>query len=300
MAGSIGYQYFWNLIEGSNNNDTLYGSSGNDTINGRDGNDRLFGGLGDDLVLGGEGDDIIRPHDKGRSVSGGIDAYGSDVVYGEGGSDIIDFRDTSSSVILDGGKGDDLVLGGRGYDRLMGSEGSDVLADDFGGNDILDGGEGDDFLYGGLGVDTLIGGSGNDFLYGGTENDRLTGGEGRDTFAFELGVAQLARRSGGTITDFSGKYDRIDLALEGSATNYREATIEYVEPNRYSGSRDAGLWSAIATGDSLIDADVHYVFVTNGRDGYFLADLDQDKVVDTAVKLEGVTSIDDFDYTMIV
>src|SRR5205823_2353447 len=81
-----------------------------------------------------------------------------------------------SSIILDGGKGDDslvlgvampgsLLLGGDGNDTLIGAD----------GDDNLQGGAGRDRLYGGGGQDRLSGGGGNDFLDAGSGSDRLYG-----------------------------------------------------------------------------------------------------------------------------
>ncbi|KPI05842.1 Hemolysin-type calcium-binding region protein [Actinobacteria bacterium OK074] len=82
-------------------------------------------------------------------------------------------------VIVDGGKGNDVIHGGDKGQSLSGGDGNDTL---YGGkgNDSLYGGKGNDVLWGNSGNDVLWGNSGNDKLYGGPGTDRLSGGPGTD------------------------------------------------------------------------------------------------------------------------
>jgi Ca2+-binding RTX toxin-like protein len=136
---------------------------------------------------------------------------------------------TTTTITLQGGCGDDVLVGGTGNDVIAGGRGRDVLeggkGDDYliggKGDDVLDGGMGADRLYGGRGHDVLIGdsgrdvlrgGKGNDFLEGGRGTDILSGGQGADVFVF----SKLADMGVGTrrdiVTDFNGAAgDRIDL-----------------------------------------------------------------------------------------
>jgi len=111
-----------NVIEGTDDDDTLYGTDQNDLILGYGGNDFLVGLNGNDVLVGGDGDDILE---------GGI------------GNDL-----------LDGGYGVDLLFGGVQNDVLCGGPGNDSLEGES-GNDCLDGGEGRDVLLGGTGEDKL-------------------------------------------------------------------------------------------------------------------------------------------------
>lgn len=111
------------LIEGSNQNDSLVGFDGADIIRGSGGNDLLSGNGGHDFVNGN---------------------LGNDTVYGRDGSDVIR-----------GGQGDDLLIGGLGNDTLFGDLGNDFLAGDE-GDDRLSGNKGNDTLQGGLGADRFI------------------------------------------------------------------------------------------------------------------------------------------------
>ncbi|ABK77198.1 hypothetical protein CENSYa_0565 [Cenarchaeum symbiosum A] len=90
---------YYNLIEGTHDNDILQGTSqadlvfalgGDDIISGAGGNDCIFGGDGDDIILGGGGDDTL-------SGGGGNDIIrghsGVDAITGGGGADIADGGD---------------------------------------------------------------------------------------------------------------------------------------------------------------------------------------------------------------
>jgi Ca2+-binding RTX toxin-like protein len=86
------------------------------------------------------------------------------------GDDTVDATNLSFGsmhLLLDGGKGDDLLIGGAEADTLIG-------------------GAGDDFVVGGQGNDVAFLGKGNDaFLWNpGEDNDRIEGGTGFDTMLF--------------------------------------------------------------------------------------------------------------------
>ena len=162
------------LIEGSNDPETLEGGQaddtitagrGDDSVDGGDGNDDIYGDGGMDTLVGGAGDDTIR---------GGREA---DTIYGGDGADVI--RSQRAGDIIWGGDGDDNIKGGGGNDTIYGEGGHDFLK---GGarKDLVYGGGGDDKLLGNSFDDTLIGGAGNDTLKAGGENDILDGGAGDD------------------------------------------------------------------------------------------------------------------------
>ncbi len=117
-------------LHGGAGNDVLSGNEGNDSLNGESGSDKLSGGDGADKLIGGAGTDIL-------SGQGGIDTfvftakYGIDTIkdFDAIGSDH-DFIDLSglasitgfadlkahhmttvgTSVVIDGGNGDKLIL----------------------------------------------------------------------------------------------------------------------------------------------------------------------------------------------
>ena len=218
-------------ITGTDYNDDIVGSSGNDTLApGRSGNDTIDGGKGDDLlsyttnvsegitstfdattntglitsgrnrvscknierleIAGTEYDDNIVGSNGNDRITGN---YAFDVGYRE--PQLIEI--ISGNDIIDGGKGDDLLI-------VHDNEGSDAITSTFntttntgsitaGTNQVsyknierLDiiGTQSDDLIVGGNGNDTLDGSAGNDILIGGKGNDSLNGGSGTDTFAF--------------------------------------------------------------------------------------------------------------------
>jgi hypothetical protein len=93
----------YQIINGTNAQDTLYAGNTDDIINGEQGSDILLGNLGDDIIYG--GDDIDR-------IYGG---QGSDLIFGGTGNDIIT-----------GGIGIDTIFVGKG-DIVFGSGGVDIF-----------------------------------------------------------------------------------------------------------------------------------------------------------------------------
>lgn len=104
------------ILDGTDNPETINGLAGSDFINGLGGNDTLLGGNGDDFIFGGDGNDFI---------VGGQD---DDELYGDAGNDT-----------LRGGAGDDRLFGGQGNDNLSGGRGFDSFVYDEAdsGNDII-------------------------------------------------------------------------------------------------------------------------------------------------------------------
>ncbi|MCJ1960467.1 beta strand repeat-containing protein [Novosphingobium mangrovi (ex Hu et al. 2023)] len=101
-----------------------------------------------------------------------------------------------------------LVNGSPGDDVLAGSDGEDVLSGN-GGDDSLVGGNGGDDLSGGAGNDTLEGGGGGDLLDGGDGDDIIQAGGGRDIIRFSAGLDTV---NGGAGQD--------TLLLAGTAADY--------------------------------------------------------------------------------
>ena len=78
---------------------------------------------------------------------------------------------------------------------IFGEGGDDVIHGDA-GNDWLFGGEGDDQIFGGTGDDILYGGAGNDYLDGGTGHNSLYGGAGNDILVYNQGMAHASGGEG--------------------------------------------------------------------------------------------------------
>ena len=183
-------------------NDVVNGGAGNDEIRGRDGNDRLNGDDGDDTVVGGEGNDIVHGNDGDDRVFG---YAGNDEVFGDAGNDLV--RGNDGNDTLHGGDGNDTLNGDAGDDEIFGDAGDDIVIG-AAGNDTLHGGDDNDRLFGKIGDDVLFGDAGDDFLFGEEGNDELSGGEGNDTLLGGVGNDEL---DGGTGDDILHGQDGDDL-----------------------------------------------------------------------------------------
>jgi Ca2+-binding RTX toxin-like protein len=109
-------------IIGTEAGDSLVGTDGDDHLSGLGGNDSLVGALGNDLLEGGDGSDNLRSD------------TGSDTLRGEAGDDSLEFftsESAVSTVILDGGAGDDYIeilsWGAHAY-QVTGGDGADRIA----------------------------------------------------------------------------------------------------------------------------------------------------------------------------
>jgi len=97
---------YYNMIEGSFDDDFIEGTSHPDLIFGYGGDDIIIGGKGNDCIFGGEGDDIIFGNE------------GNDNLAGDEGNDIIK-----------GNVGDDVITGGTGMDVVDGGDDNDMCVD---------------------------------------------------------------------------------------------------------------------------------------------------------------------------
>ena len=96
---------------------------------------------------------------------------------GHAGADTLGDQTAAHSQVIFGEGGDDVIHGGAG-------------------NDWLFGGEGDDQIFGGTGDDILYGGAGNDYLDGGTGHNSLYGGAGNDILVYNQGMAHASGGEG--------------------------------------------------------------------------------------------------------
>lgn len=192
-------------------------------------------------------------------VSGGewINAFATRLgtITGTKRADVLDGSELTSSVRLNGGKGDDALQGGSRADTLSGNA----------GNDSVTGGAGNDSLLGGTGRDSLDGGAGRDTLVSGGSRDILTGGEDEDIFVFLAPKASLPgvlRRD--EITDFVSRTDKIDLTGFGP-------DLDFIHENPFGGVAHQVRFD---TEEQLLEAD-----------------MDGDGVADFAVYLRGATDL---------
>ena len=146
------------VVQGTNQDDTLVGTSLDDTINVTGADDQGSVGalnfFGFENLFGSTGDDQFVLAD-GFGVTGAIN--------GEDGADSIDYSAYMTGVTVDlttgaatnvddgvtnlenitGGSGNDVLKGDSNNNELVGGQGADTLTDGF-GDDVLDGGDGDD------------------------------------------------------------------------------------------------------------------------------------------------------------
>jgi len=209
------------ILNGSQNADTIDALAGNDSVNGlggndillgNDGNDTLFGGADSDTLDGGNGRDFLDGGDQNDELigNGGFDTLlgqgGNDTLLGNAGADRLDggsgndFLDgaTNNDTIFGGG-GDDTIIGSSGFDSVFGGSGDDSI-DVAGGFDSVFGGDGNDTIRTFNGADSIEGGAGDDLIEAGSNIDTILGGLGNDT---------LSALSGPDLIDGGAGFDSI-------------------------------------------------------------------------------------------
>jgi len=102
---------YYNMIEGTPDDDILVGTNLPDLIFAHGGDDIISGGKGNDCIFGGEGDDIIFGDEGNDGLNGG---EGNDIIKGLSGSDVIS-----------GGTGMDIIDGGDDIDTCTDANNSD-------------------------------------------------------------------------------------------------------------------------------------------------------------------------------
>lgn len=114
----------------------------------------------------------------GKSVEFPVRRLDTVVLVGGDGNDDLKVQGFKANVraIINGGKGNDLLVGGKGNDTLSDGE----------GNDRLRGGGGDDGLTNSAGSDIVKGQGGNDLLVSSSvdDGDVIDGGGGKDNASF--------------------------------------------------------------------------------------------------------------------
>lgn len=148
---------FDDTLEGDDGFNVLIGLAGNDTISALGGQfDALVGGAGDDNLDGGDGDDLAENYFIDAFMAPNNINDGPVVVDLAAGTSTGNGNDTLTSIeIVNGSRGDDVLLGNDEDNELVGMFEGDDTADGRGGDDTIDGGEGADDLDGGDGVDIL-------------------------------------------------------------------------------------------------------------------------------------------------
>ena len=232
------------VLMGDDGDDTLYGFEGDDKLYGGDGDNKLFGDGGDDilyaygtarndgdntdksLLSGGSGNDKLYGDDGADAMFGGpghdylsgggettAGTLGDDVMYGEGGDDVL-VAAVSGDHELFGGEGNDILLAGRysktpvTYPRRLPEDAIDLdyVSD---GNLDLDGGAGDDFIAGGLADDDISGGEGDDTIWGNMS----------DSVSNLTGAKEINAGPGNDIVYLNGTADNEDNVVKGGSGN---------------------------------------------------------------------------------
>lgn len=159
-----------NVINGTNNADTLTGTKGVDIISGLGGNDVITGGAGADKQDGGDGSDIYMIAAVADYATGEIIAD-----TGAAGTDELRFAATAASTLVLGSSlsGVEKVVVGTGTSTNAVTTAATAINVD--ANAVT------------YGI-TLIGNAGANILKGGSSNDILAGGAGKDTFNVTAGT----------------------------------------------------------------------------------------------------------------
>ncbi|MEX3012084.1 RHS repeat-associated core domain-containing protein, partial [Hoeflea sp. TYP-13] len=161
-GGAGSPQSDYNLLTGTNGDDSLWATAGKDIIRSLDGTDDLYGGFGNDIFVGGGGtnkavydgqfSDYTFTIVGAKTLLVSSAAYGTDILVNIDG---IWFNGESAWYAFE-----DIAAGASGYKAILGTDGDDALP-------LLLGSDGKDIIHSLNGVDDMKGGLGNDILVGG-------------------------------------------------------------------------------------------------------------------------------------
>jgi hypothetical protein len=229
----------FNLIQGTEQDDTLYGSNEDDTIFSFGGNDTIYAGEGNNSVVAGNGN---------NTVYGGA---GNDVINVGKDNNIIYAAEGKNSVV--GGNGDDLIYAGSGDDIINAGNGNNTIYAAEGNNQITTG-NGDDLIYAGSGNDIINAGNGNNTIYAAEGNNQITTGNGDDLIYAGSGNNVISTGTGNDTVYVGSGVNRFILAAGAdSATIYNFTSNDQI--SRGSGlSSNASLTVTISGDDTLISA----------------------------------------------
>ncbi len=177
-------------LNGSNGMDVIFGGAGNDTIRTNQGNDTVFADAGDDLVLWfpGDGNDTIEGQQGTDKLQFNGSAINETFDIAPNGARVRLLRSVASVAMDLNGVEVVEVLGMAGLDvfntaaSLAGTSVTSLILDGGDGDDTINGSDTNDILRGGAGVDTIVAGAGNDTIIPGPGDEpAVFGGEGNDT-----------------------------------------------------------------------------------------------------------------------
>jgi Ca2+-binding RTX toxin-like protein len=195
-----------------------------------------------------------------------------------------------------GGSGADYLVGSGQQDVIHAGEGGDwVFAAS--GDDYVYGEGGRDYLAGGWGVDVLSGGTGNDTLNGGGDGDWIYTGDGGDQIVFHFGDSGTSWATADSVMDYDPMSDWVDADIAGTSRNYVEFTVPYnIGMDQAAGYAmfqfgSGGFWG---------NPNTNHCFVTDGVNGYLFSDLNGDHVMDSGLELQGIHSLNQFNWSDII
>ena len=195
------------------------------------------------------------------------------------------------------GFGNDTIYGGKGDDTISGGGGNDHIYGEYTSIDTLEEGSGADTIDGGTGSDTIWAGAGDDTIRGGLDKDFMFGGGGADKFVVKLGDTGITHAKMDWIYDFNAKYDSIEVSRTSGGW-YHERYFFTASTDSWETRIDAARGAAAqlmnekVAGNNFKGND--YAFVSDHKDGFLFADLNNDGYMDTGIVLVGLTSLDQF------
>lgn len=232
-----------NFLFGNDGDDDIFGSSGNDFLFGQLGNDTLAGEAGLDTLNAGAGNDDLEGGSDSDTYIFDASAAGNDTLLDQPSEapntdqDVLDFSAFTTAIDLDLGStmpqsSGPLTLqlvSSVSIENVIGTTDNDTVTGNAADNELL-GGAGDDELNGADGNDTLFGEAGNDDLSGGNDDDSLEGNAGEDLLAGDDGDDFLKGGSSSDTYSFAasaGGTDTIrDQDSEAPGTDHDRLSFE--------------------------------------------------------------------------
>lgn len=187
---------------GTRYDDLLTGDSGASEFWGRHGHDRIDPGTGADYVNGGAGNDFV------------VARSGNILLQGGEGFDTLDLGGFGTGLTIKLAPVSTIHAGTEflGFERFIGSDGDDYLSAVQSLTSVmLEGGAGQDRLRGSAEGDTLRGGADRDWLFGDAGDDLLIGGAGADVFLYARREQNEQAVGNDTIADFDTATDRLSI-----------------------------------------------------------------------------------------
>jgi len=238
-------------------------------LTGSNGNDVVTASYAGDAVTFALGPGSQGAFDAGMAVAGGCASpSGSQVVCpaaggpdsivlaGLAGNDALStagFPPTTSVIVL-GGDGGDVLAGGDTEDAVVDGDGGDTV-DAGGGDDAVPNNEGDDTLHAGTGEDLFVSDSvcEGDLLDGGPDRDNANWANFDIPIAIDMGAKIAGRVAGGQLTCAGeGPPTNLEAIEDTEGTNLGDTMIGDAGPNQLLGRRGPDSYFAAAGDDSIL------------------------------------------------